>query len=233
MHHFENIGLYDGLFVMQDTESKTLWNHMTGEALYGPQVGRVLGPIGNVLQITVDQSLAMDPDTRVAISDRPYFAAGERFGPDDVSASGARMAEDYAPANPDVRLSPMFTQTLGDEDTRLPRMTMGLTLVTEATVRFYPMAAIEAADTVIDQIDGRSVVLYLDPTTFTPAAVFVDTTTAAVDGPEIHLDGGRTVRDGVLYDATGTRLPTERPQQFFSRWYGVSLTYSDPEIYGQ
>jgi len=69
-------------------------------------------------------------------------------------------------------------------------------------------------------------VLYLDPTTFTPAAVFADTTSAAVDGPEIHLDG-------VLYDATGTRLPTERPQQFFSRWYGVSLTFSDPEIYGR
>ena len=33
MHHFENVGLYDGLFVMQDTESKTFWNHMTGEAL--------------------------------------------------------------------------------------------------------------------------------------------------------------------------------------------------------
>ena len=37
--HFDNVGLYDALFVMQDVESKTLWNHITGEALYGPHVG--------------------------------------------------------------------------------------------------------------------------------------------------------------------------------------------------
>ena len=45
VHHFENVGIYDGLFVMQDVESKTLWNHITGEALYGPHVGRSLGSL--------------------------------------------------------------------------------------------------------------------------------------------------------------------------------------------
>jgi len=53
MGHFDNVGLYDGLFVMQDRETRTLWNHITGEALYGPMVGRTLGPLGNVVQMTV------------------------------------------------------------------------------------------------------------------------------------------------------------------------------------
>lgn len=42
MPRFETVGLYDGLFVMQDVDSKTLWNHITGEALYGPRVGSAL-----------------------------------------------------------------------------------------------------------------------------------------------------------------------------------------------
>ena len=54
MQHFDNVGLYDGLFVMQDVETKTLWNHITGEALYGPRVGSTLGPVGNLLQINVE-----------------------------------------------------------------------------------------------------------------------------------------------------------------------------------
>ena len=80
MHHFDNVGLYDALFVMQDRESKTLWNHITGQALYGPMVGRSLGPVGNLLQTNVTQALALDPATQVAISDRMYFAGGRQFG---------------------------------------------------------------------------------------------------------------------------------------------------------
>ncbi|MEP7305266.1 MAG: hypothetical protein ABJA98_07100, partial [Acidobacteriota bacterium] len=43
LHHFNNVGLYDALFVMQDAESKTLWRHIDGAALHGPMVGRTLG----------------------------------------------------------------------------------------------------------------------------------------------------------------------------------------------
>ena len=73
-HHFNNVGLYDAVFVMQDTETKTLWNHITGEAIYGPLVGHNLGPVRNLLQMNVKQALAMDPKMRIAISDRIYFA---------------------------------------------------------------------------------------------------------------------------------------------------------------
>ena len=92
MHHFENVGLYDGLFVMQDVESKTLWNHITGQALYGPHVGRG-----------------------------------------------------------------------------------GL----------------------IDEVDGRTVLVFVDPGTFTPAALFVDAANVTLEDGEIHLDTGGVVRPGV------------------------------------
>ena len=57
MPRFNNVGLYDALFVMQDETSKTLWNHITGEAMYGPHVGRTLGPVGNMLQMSVEQAI--------------------------------------------------------------------------------------------------------------------------------------------------------------------------------
>ena len=218
MRHFENVGLYDGLFMMQDVESKTLWNHITGEALYGPHVGRSLGTVGNMLQMRVEQALVIDEDTQVAISGRPYSAAAMRR---------------FAPDNPNARLMPMFTETLGTEDARLPRMAMGLGIVTDATVRFYPTELIEDRGAVIDEVDGRGVLVFIDPATFTPAALFVDTSSATLEDRVIRLDTGRVVRRGLLYDAGGTRVDAERPQQLFSRWYGFSLTFPGPEIFGQ
>ena len=156
MHHFENVGLYDGLFVMQDVESKTLWNHITGQALYGPHVGRSLGPLGNMLQLSVEQALAMNEGTQVAISGRPYAVAGQQFG-DAGPARGARMVERYAPGNAEASVSAMFTRALGTEDTRLPRMTMGLGIVTGETGRFYPIGQIEERGALLDEVmEGRS-----------------------------------------------------------------------------
>ncbi len=233
MPRFENVGLYDGLFVMQDVESKTLWNHITGEALYGPHVGRSLGPMGNMLQTTAAQALAGDPETQVAISNRPYFAGGRRRGPAGGRGAGQGVGGRYEPGNPNARLSPAFVDTLGTEDLRLPRMTMGLGIVTDATVRFYSMESVEERGAVIDVLDGRRILVYVDPTTFTPAALFVDAREATIAEREVRLDTGGIVRDGLLYDADGSRAEADRPQQFFSRWYGFALTFPAPEIFGQ
>jgi len=109
MPRFENVGLYDGIFVMQDVESKTLWNHITGEALYGPHVGRTLGPVGNMLQMSAEQALAVHPEAHVAISSRPYRAGGREFG--TVAVGPERLG----PRNPNEQLQDMFVETLGTE----------------------------------------------------------------------------------------------------------------------
>ena len=211
MPRFDIVGVYDGLFVMQDRDSKTLWNHITGDALYGPHVGRTLGPPGNLLQMNVRQALAIDSETRVAISNRMYVAGGKRLG----SAFGLAGAERPAPdvltegAEPrpgpslDATMRPEFVPTLGDEDNRRPRMDLGLGVWTDTTRRYYPKERIEArGDAFIDELDGRKIVVFIDPDTFTPAALFVD--------------------------ATG-----ERPQQMFTRWYGFALTFPGSEVFGE
>jgi hypothetical protein len=220
MLHFNNVGLYDGLFVMQDVESKTLWNHISGEALYGSHVGRTLGPVGNLLQMNVEEALEVDPAMVVAISDRPYL------GRSSVPGQGT--------LSPNAELMPMFIETLGKEDTRRPRMDMGLGIWTAETRRYYPMEEIQARGRAfIDRLDGRDVLVYIDTRSFTPAALFVDAESAAVEGNEIRLDSGAAVRSGVLFDADGNRRDADRPKQIFTRWYGYALTFPDAEVYGQ
>ena len=237
MGHFNNVGLYDGLFVMQDTETKTLWNHITGEALYGPMVGKTLGPLGNVLQITVKQALTLDPEMRVAISDRAYFVNGRQMG--TAPAFGGGRGRGAQPGGghrlgADASLSDMFITTLGKEDTRRPRMDLGLGVWTEKTRRYYPMERIrERGEAFIDQIDGRRVLVYVDPETFTPAAVFVNAKTARLQDKEVRLDNGQVMRSGLLVDAQGKRQSADRPQQVFTRWYGFALTFPGAEVFGQ
>ena len=231
MHHFNNVGLYDALFIMQDTETKTLWNHITGEALYGPLLGRSLGPIGNLLPTTVKEALESDPKTQVAISDRPYYVAGKLMG------GGPGIPDPGAPRNrlaPDAELNISFIQTLGKEDTRRPRMDMGLGVWTEKTTRYYPVAAIrDRGRAFVDRIDGKRALIYIDPETNNPAAIFVTASAARFQDDEIRLDNGTLVRSGVLLDRRGKPEAARRPQQMFTRWYGFALTFPQTEVFGQ
>jgi len=231
LHHFTNVGLYDGLFVMQDSETKTLWNHIMGEALYGPLVGHNLGPVGNLLQMNVKQALAMDPKIQVAISDRIYFAGGRQFGSTGGPPNGGSRQNG---PNPSAEMGGRFVPTLGKEDPRRPRMELGLGVWTSATRRYYPMERIrERGRAFIDQLDGRKVLIFVNADTNTPAALFVSASSAKMQDNEVRLDNGTVVRDGVLFDRGGKRQAMERPQQFFSRWYGFALTFAGCEFFGQ
>jgi hypothetical protein len=225
---FVTAGVYDGMMVMRDEATGTLWNHLTGEALYGPGVGTTIGPAANVLHGTVKQLLASDADARVAISDRIYFAGGKRHGTrEGISLLGRR----HERPNARTGLSEVFVATLGAEDTRRPRMDLGLGIWWEGGSRYYPRDVIrQHGDAVIDRLNGRTVIVYIDPSTSTPAAMFVDSTRARVDGSRVKLDAG-TVRDGVLLDSRGHAVAVERPQQVFTRWYGFALTFPATSIY--
>lgn len=225
---FVTAGVYDGLMVMQDHVTGTIWNHLTGEALYGPGVGTTLGPPGNVLHATVKQLLASAPDARIAISDRVYFAGGRKHGTaEGITLLGRRHGR------PDDRtaLSDIFIATLGTEDRRRPRMDLGLGIWWDGGSRYYPRDVLrQQGGALIDHVNGRTLLVYIDPNTSTPVAMFVQATRARVDGGVVRLDQG-SVRDGVLLDSRGRRSPAERPQQVFTRWYGFALTFPGASLY--
>ena len=215
IHHFEAKGLYDGLSLLVDYESETWWDHVTGEAVYGPLTGTQI-PIFNLLHSTVEQTLAADPDIQIAISDREIR---DEWSPRTQRAS---------------RLNQFFLRTIGREDDRVERMDIGIGIWTDQMHRYYSMADINANDGVlIDEMDRRRILIYVTPTSNAPVAVFTEATSFSWQGDEIHLDTGEVVRQGTVYDANGERVAVERPLQTFTRWYGFSLTFPDAEVYGR
>jgi hypothetical protein len=53
------------------------------------------------------------------------------------------------------------------------------------------------------------------------AAMFVNAKSASVDGKDVRLDDGSVVRLGMLLGRDGKPAKTDRPQQIFTRWYGL------------
>jgi hypothetical protein len=180
--------------------------------------------------MNVQQALAGDPKTRVAISDRPYTAGGKQFGRGGgIPGGGGRGTP-----SENAQLSSMFSQTLGKEDTRRPRMELGLGIWTAKTHRYYPVSMIrDRGKAFIDRIDGKGTLIYIDPETNNPAALFVNAKRAKIAGGEVHLDSGSVVRWGALMDRSGKPQNADHPQQMFTRWYGFALTFPGCEVFGQ
>jgi hypothetical protein len=127
-----------------------------------------------------------------------------------------------------------FAGTLGTEDQRRPRMELGLGVWTNNVRRYYPTTRIrEQGRAFIDRLDGRTVLIYIDPETNTPVALYVKAAGAKMQEKDVVLDDGSSVRAGVLLDRRGKRQAMDRPLQMFTRWYGWSLTFPGGEIFGR
>ncbi len=219
VRRFYEKGLYNGLFLMYDDESGSWWNHMTGEAVYGPEAGKRL-PLWNLVHTTVGQALQADPQTRVALSDHqrargPQSTLGEILGR-------------Y------TRLPEIFPQTLGGEDGRRPRMDLGIGLWSGADARYYAVETLRAeGGAVLDTFAGRAVLVYNDPSAYAPMAQYTDADRVWWDGEIVRMSDGRYIEEGVTHAADGSRVEVDRPLQVFTRWYGFSLTFPETELYGE
>ena len=220
VHTFAEHGLYDGLFLMRDEETGTYWDHLTGEAVYGPRVGSVL-EIANLLHSRADQVLANHPDALIALSDRAL-----------------RTDRDMAPisllAGLGLRLSKMFRSTVDEEDARLPTSDIGLGLWHGEEARYYSyLRVLEEDKAVLDTFQERRTLVYLDPSSYVLSSFQVDADRVWWDGDVLRLSNDQYIERSVLYDPDGTRAETVRPLQIFTRWYGFALTFPGARIYGE
>jgi hypothetical protein len=219
VHWFSEHGLYDGLFLMRDEESGTFWDHMTGEAVYGPLVGTSL-PVANLQQTTVAQVLQSDGDALVALSDQTLRAD------DDLKLDGllARVRGG---------LSEFFSATVEREDDRRPTMDLGLGVWGGDEAIYYPYDVILGRDNaVLDRYSGRGLLVYNDPTARALAAYFTEADSFEWEDGVLRLSDGSRIEGGVLLDADGVKVEGRRPLQVFTRWYGFSLTFPEVPIYG-
>lgn len=216
VHHFRSKGNYDGVTVLGDDETGSFWNHITGQAVYGPLEGKGM-KVFNLLHTSVGQALKAYPKLRVAISNRPI--RGDR----SMTTESDQTRQ----------LGAGFRATIAKEDTRRPSLDIGLGLWTGEQGRYYPIDIVRAHDnSLLDEFDGRTVVVYVDPESYTLAALFVDASRVTRRGDEFAFDTGAVLTDGILRDAEGRRLAIERPMQLFTRWYGFALAFPGTTIYG-
>jgi hypothetical protein len=219
VHWFAEHGLYNGLFIMRDEESGTYWDHMTGEALYGPLTGSRLD-VFNVRHMTVDQVLNQDRNALMAISDR-------------INRTDEQMKTGSLLSRVGGRLSRMFRSTVEEEDDRRPTMELGMGIWDGDLARYYPYdEVVENGNAVLDRFGGRQVVVYLDPSSYSLAAAYTDAEGLRWDDRVLRFADGSYIENAVFHDASGERAQIDRPLQVFTRWYGFSLTFPQTEIYG-
>jgi hypothetical protein len=214
-------GVYDAMILMGDEETGSYWDHLTGECVYGPLSGKRLTRITTLLHSTVSKALTAWPDIPVAYTP---LNAEQQVEADEDEAWRKETTPEW---------SKRLQQTLADEDTRLPRLDMGLGVWTETTRRYYPMSRLNVANNaIIDRLDGRQVVIYIDPVSHVPDAFYTDATALTVERDIILLDNGDVVRDGSILSKDKVRKPTIRPLQLFSRWYAFAVRFPHCDIYG-
>jgi hypothetical protein len=143
VHLFGVVGLANGLAVMADEETRTLWDHITGEAIEGPLEGHRL-EWWPIRVTTVTAALEEWPDLLVLVSD--YRSLPQRFmgrvQNKKINAKGW--------------LPPRFRSTMSREvDPRLDEMTQGLGVIVDDQGRFYPMERIPDGG-LVDDWNGRA-----------------------------------------------------------------------------
>jgi hypothetical protein len=118
-------GLYNGLFLAIDDETRTYWNHITGEAVHGPLRGARMQwwpvPI-----LTVAEALRRYPDLTISLSQSRLL---ERLV--TYVEYKLLLGRGFFP--------PGFHRTMARVDQRLPQLEHGLGVVDREAAVFFPL----------------------------------------------------------------------------------------------
>lgn len=150
---FELSGIYNGVMVMSDGQSDTVWSHLTGEALHGKFKGRSLTPL-TTYSVRWDAWKARHPETTVLAPDPRHEKA---YSPSGLGRKGlgARRCTDGS------RLEPMFQRTLtGAMDERLSPKAIVLGVVAGSAAKAYPLQGMGSV--VADVLDGVPLLVLKD-----------------------------------------------------------------------
>lgn len=142
IHHFGAIGLTNGLAILADLETRTHWDHITGEAIAGPLAGNQLD-VWSFHMTTVAAALAEYREITISLSTHHSFRR--------------RLAQRLYPRfiHGKVWLPGFFYASMDEPvDPRMDRLTQGLGVIVGNDAKYYPMSRIPV-DGVYDQWLGR------------------------------------------------------------------------------
>ena len=207
-------GLYNGLFVMRDRQTGSVWTHYDGTILTGPLAETGLRmEIEPILHLRWSDWLDQYPASSV-------LAWDERF----ADQSGA-----YEPGQ--AGLGPQFVQTLLVTDDRLPESELVLGVDTGTASTAYVLEETTGLSVFNDDVGGLPVVVIIDP-----AALFGIAYESTVDGTQRQF----SVENGEIVDDTGARwsFAGSGPDgqlafvtSFVTEWYGWAAYHPETAIY--
>jgi len=127
IHYFGVIGLTDGLSILADRETRTHWNHITGEAVSGPLAGGQL-EVWPFHMTTVAAALLEIPDITISLS--KYRGLQKKLA--------QRLYPNFI--HGEVWLPGFFYASMEEPvDPRLDRLTQGLGVIAGKKAKFFPM----------------------------------------------------------------------------------------------
>jgi len=142
LYHFGAIGLTNGLAILADRETRTHWDHITGEAIAGPLAGSQLD-VWSFHMTTVAAAVAEHPEITVSPSTYRSFRRNlaQRLYPRFIHGKVWLPGFFYMSMNAPV-------------DPRLERLTQGLGVIVGNKAKYYPVSRIPT-DGVYDPWLGR------------------------------------------------------------------------------
>lgn len=157
-------GLANGLAVLRDEESESLWDHITGECFEGPLEGRRMD-IWPVFITTVAAELGRNPDAVLLKSDLRSVKA---------TVMKAMMGKMVGIKKEGTFLAPHFRASMADVvHPRLPEGEQGLGVMTQSLEgKFYPVRQLKNGP-IVDEWQGKSLKVELDEADGIPRATWV------------------------------------------------------------
>ena len=156
--HFSAGGLYNGMVLLIDDETGSYWDHISGLAVHGTLKGAQLNA-WPIEMTNVKSALHHEPELRL-LKSRPSPYA-------QLSMNMMSLAQPFVRG----RLLPGFRKTMGQPDTRLPEMELGLGVVSARVQRFYRYSDIVATGPLHEEFDGQSIVVQIGEDEFPLAIV--------------------------------------------------------------
>lgn len=223
VYHFAAQGYYDVMVLIADQETQSYWNHLTGECLHGELAGAELIRLNGLLQMRAAEALSAYPQAQFVLID-------------DLSDEETTTAERWntiyrLPENPNYGDGLNGTGAITDD--RLPRHDMGLGLWTATTTRYYSILELYENDgLIVDTVDGRTVIVTVDPDIGLPTAFYSDVDNVSKSYDKILLGDDTYYSKGMIY-VNNERARMERPNHNAIRWYAFSALFPNCEIYGR
>jgi Protein of unknown function (DUF3179) len=150
------------LAVLADRETRTHWDHITGEAFSGPLSGRAL-EVWPIRITTIAAALAEDPSITISFSNYRSFAW--------------RLAQKIYPRFLYANLwlpFPFYASMSQPIDPRLDKLTQGLGVIVAKRAKYYPLPKIPV-DGLVDRWNGRSLQISRGLIDGVPQARWMDT----------------------------------------------------------